>query len=220
VADGPYGALPKTIPHIDGRGAANIERALNNPALARAVRIGAMRAKRIVSICSGTFFFSPPRDCSMTSVRQRNWRSADLLADHFPKVSVERDALYVRDGNIWSSAGVNRRAWTWRWRWFREDFGSDVALAVARRHVLFLMRPGGQSQFSAHLSHGANGEGRLAALLRLDSRTYRTVDGTSRQMAARAKMSERTFVRAFSRETGETPARYVERLRLRRRQGA
>jgi transcriptional regulator GlxA family with amidase domain len=135
-----------------------------------------------------------------------------LLAARFPKVKVERDALYVRDGNIWSSAGVTA-GMDLALALVREDFGSDVALAVARRHVLFLMRPGGQSQFSAHLRHDANGEGRLATLLRwIPEHVGDTLD--VRVLAARANMSERTFARAFARETGETPARYVERLRL------
>jgi transcriptional regulator GlxA family with amidase domain len=95
----------------------------------------------------------------------------------------------------------------------REDCGNDVALAVARRHVLFLMRPGGQSQFSAHLSNDSNTEGRLARVLRWIPEHIG--DGLDvRMLASRARMSERTFARTFLRETGETPARYIARQRL------
>jgi transcriptional regulator GlxA family with amidase domain len=209
-ADGAYAALPRTFHTLIIAGG-NIERALRNPALARAVRVGAARARRIVSICSGTFFLAA---AGLLDGRRAttHWRSAHLLADRFPKIKVEHDALYVRDGNIWSSAGVTA-GMDLALALVREDFGSEVALAVARRHVLFLMRPGGQSQFSAHLTHDANGEGKLAGLLRwIPEHIGQAIDvGT---LAARANMSERNFARAFARETGETPARYVERLRL------
>ncbi len=94
-----------------------------------------------------------------------HWRSVDLLAKNFPDVAVEPDALYVRDGKIWTSAGVTA-GMDLALALVREDWGDDMALAVARRHVMFLMRPGGQSQFSAHLAAEANAKGKLAALLR------------------------------------------------------
>jgi transcriptional regulator GlxA family with amidase domain len=136
----------------------------------------------------------------------------DLLAERYPKISVERDALYVRDGNVWSSAGVTA-GMDLALALIREDCGNEVALAVARRHVLFLMRPGGQSQFSAHLASDACPDGRLAPLLRwIPEHIDRSID--VRTLAKRANMSERSFARNFARETGETPARYVERVRL------
>ncbi len=136
----------------------------------------------------------------------------DELAGRYPDIRVERDALYVRDANIWSSAGVTA-GMDLALALVREDCGNEVALAVARRHVLFLMRPGGQSQFSAHLAADAVPKGRLAPLLRwIPEHIDQSIDVST--LAARAGMSERSFARVFAREIGETPARYVERVRL------
>jgi transcriptional regulator GlxA family with amidase domain len=210
VADGPYGALPKSIHTLIVAGG-NVDRALRDRNLARAVVAGARRAQRIVSICSGTFFLAAAGLLDGKRATT-HWRSVDLLARLYPAVRVERDAIYVRDGNIWSSAGVTA-GMDLALALIKEDFGDDLALAVARRHVLFLMRPGGQSQFSAHLAPETYPNGRLAPLLRwIPEHVDATID--VRTLAERAHMSERSFARVFARETGETPARYVERARL------
>ncbi len=141
-----------------------------------------------------------------------HWGFVDRLAREFPDVNVERDAIYVQDGRIWTSAGVTA-GMDLALALLREDFGDETALAVARHHVLFLMRPGGQSQFSAHLAPDAYPRGRLAPLLRwIPEHVDDTLDVPA--LARRANMSERSFARIFARETGETPARYVERARL------
>jgi len=210
VADGPYAALPKSIHTLVIVGG-NIERALRDGRLARAVKVGAARAKRIVSICTGTFFLAAGGLLDGKRATT-HWRAVNVLAERYPKISVERDALYVRDGRVWSSAGVTA-GMDLALALIREDCGYDAALAVARRHVLFLMRPGGQSQFSAHLASDAPPAGRLAPLLRwIPEHIGHSID--VRALAARANMSERSFARIFAHETGETPARYVERMRL------
>jgi transcriptional regulator GlxA family with amidase domain len=95
----------------------------------------------------------------------------------------------------------------------REDHGDDLALAIARQHVMFLIRPGGQSQFSSHLKPESYPNSRLTSVLRwIPENISEDLDISA--LAAAAKMSERTFARAFVAETGETPARYVERVRL------
>jgi transcriptional regulator GlxA family with amidase domain len=130
----------------------------------------------------------------------------------FPRATVERDAIFVQDGRLWSSAGVTA-GMDLALALVRDDFGDDVALAVARRHVLFLMRPGGQSQFSAHLAPEAVARGKLATLLRwIPEHVGEDLDVAA--LAARANMSERNFARIFTKETGETPARYIERARV------
>jgi transcriptional regulator GlxA family with amidase domain len=95
----------------------------------------------------------------------------------------------------------------------REDFGDDMALAVARRHVMFLIRPGGQSQFSAHLATDTALTGKLSKLLRWIPE-HIGEDMSVAALAARANMSERSFARKFLDQTGETPARYIEKARL------
>jgi transcriptional regulator GlxA family with amidase domain len=141
-----------------------------------------------------------------------HWRSTQLLARAYPNVTVEPDAIYVRDGAVWSSAGVTA-GMDLALALVREDFGDAMALAIARRHVLFLMRPGGQSQFSAHLAADAHASGKLAKLLRwIPDHVAEPLDVAA--LARRANMSERNFARIFRHETGETPAHYVECARV------
>ncbi len=211
VADGGYSALPREIDTLMVAGGAAVEAALADKALISAMRKGAKRARRVVSICSGAFVLAA---AGLLKNRRAttHWRSVDLLQARFPDIAVERDALYVRDGRIWTSAGVTA-GMDLALALVREDLGDDIALAVARRHVLFVMRPGGQSQFSAHLAPEAFARGRLAPLLRwIPEHVGDDLDVPA--LARRANMSERSFARVFARETGETPARYVERTRL------
>lgn len=211
VANGAYAALPSEIDTLMVAGGSAVEAALNDCHLLDAIRTGAKRARRIVSICSGAFLLAA---AGLLKNRRAttHWRSTDLLQQRHPDIQVERDALYVRDGRIWTSAGVTA-GMDLALALVREDLGADVALAVARRHVLFLMRPGGQSQFSAHLEPEAFAKGRLAPLLRwIPEHIGDDLDVPA--LARRANMSERSFARIFTRETGETPARYVERARL------
>jgi transcriptional regulator GlxA family with amidase domain len=209
-ADGAYAALPAKIDTLIVAGG-TIEAALRDKAMMRAVRDGAARAKRVVSICTGAFFLAA---IGLLNGKRAttHWRSVDLLAKHFPKITVEPDALYVRDGKVWTSAGVTA-GMDLALALVCEDWGDAMALAIARRHVMFLMRPGGQSQFSAHLAANANGKGKLGGLLRwIPEHIGATLDVAA--LAARANMSERSFARIFRKETGETPASYVERARL------
>ncbi|HTQ13517.1 MAG TPA: GlxA family transcriptional regulator [Rhizomicrobium sp.] len=209
-ADGAYAALPARIDTLMVCGG-SIERALRDPEMMTAVREGAKRARRVVSICSGAFFLAA---AGLLDGRRAttHWRSVDQLAKHYPRVTVEPDAIYVRNGRTWTSAGVTA-GMDLALALVREDWGDAMALAVARRHVMFLMRPGGQSQFSAHLAAEAAGTGRLAPLLRW---IPEHVDGELdvAALAARANMSERSFARIFRKETGETPAAHVARARL------
>jgi transcriptional regulator GlxA family with amidase domain len=209
-ADGGYAALPEKIGTLMVAGG-TVARALRDPAMMKAVREGARRAHRVVSICTGAFFLAAA-GLLKGKRATTHWRSVDLLAKAFPDVTVEPDALFVRDGKVWTSAGVTA-GMDLALALVREDWGGDMALAIARRHVMFLMRPGGQSQFSAHLAAEAHDTGRLAGLLRW---IPEHIDGALdvAALAARANMSERSFARIFARETGETPAAYVERARL------
>jgi transcriptional regulator GlxA family with amidase domain len=211
VAAGPFAALPSEINTLMVAGGGAVTDALEDPALIAAIRKGAKRARRVVSICSGAFLLAA---AGLLKNRRAttHWRSVALLQQLHPDIAVERDALYVRDGRIWTSAGVTA-GMDLALALVREDLGDEVALAVARRHVLFLMRPGGQSQFSAHLEPEAFARGRLAPLLRwIPEHVGDDLDVPA--LARRANMSERSFARVFARETGETPARYVERARL------
>lgn len=209
-ADGSYRDLPKQIDTLMIAGG-SIEAALKDARLLTALKTGAKQARRIVSICSGAFFLA-----SLGLLKGKrattHWRSVDLLARLFPDTTVEPDALYVRDGKVWTSAGVTA-GMDLALALVREDHGEDMALRIARRHVLFLMRPGGQSQFSAHLKTESAATGKLSNLLRwIPEHVSGDLDVAA--LAARANMSERSFARIFRREAGKTPGAYVEDIRL------
>ena len=211
VADGDYSDLPAQIDTLMAAGGEGIDAALRNPHLRAAIAAGAARARRVASVCTGAFLLA---DAGLLKGKRAttHWQNVELFARAYPDITVEPDAIFVRDGDIWTSAGVTA-GMDLALALVREDFGEDMALAIARRHVLFLMRPGGQSQFSAHLASDANARGRLAPLLRwIPEHVGEALDVPA--LARAAKMSDRSFARAFRKETGDTPAHYVERARL------
>jgi len=211
VADGAWTDLPKTIDTLIVAGGDGTREAMRNKVLVAAIRTAAKRARRIVSVCSGAFVLAVAgllKDKRATT----HWQNTDDLARLFPDTAVEPDAIYIRDGNVWTSAGVTA-GMDLALALIREDFGDEMALAVARRHVLFLMRPGGQSQFSAHLAIDPNRDGKLGKLLRwIPEHLSDALDCAA--LARRANMSERNFARVFRAETGKTPAHFIECVRL------
>ena len=209
-ADGNYSALPRTIDTLMVSGG-DIERALADPQLATAVRIGAGRARRVVSICTGTFFLAAAGLLDGKRATT-HWRAVEQLRALHPRIKIENDAIFVRDGRIWSSAGVTA-GMDLALALVRDDFGDSMALTVARRHVMFLIRPGGQSQFSAHLALQEASPGTLGKLLRWIPE-HVGEDLSVAALAARANMSERSFARKFLAETGVTPARFIEQVRI------
>ncbi len=192
-------------------GGQGVEGARQDKALIRFIAAGARRARRIVSVCTGAFLLA---EAGLLKGRRAttHWSRVAQFAREFPDVTLEPDAIFVRDGRIWTSAGVTA-GMDLALALVREDLGDEAALAIARQHVIFLMRPGGQSQFSAHLAPEAYPKGKLAGLLRwIPEHVDQDLDVAG--LAAKANMSERSFARNFLRETGETPARYLERARI------
>lgn len=175
------------------------------------LRLMAPRVRRIGSVCTGAFVLAAAGlldGCRATT----HWRSCADLADAYPAVSVEPDALHIRDGAVYTSAGVTA-GMDLALSLLEEDCGRRMALATARDIVAFLKRPGGQSQFSSHLAAQASEETPLGDLQDwiLDNLDR---DLSVDALAERAVMSPRTFARAFARECGTTPAKFVERARL------
>ncbi len=168
------------------------------------------RARRVATICSGVALLA---QAGLIPGRRvgTHWNACDRIGDAFPDLTIDRDALYVRDGKLWSSAGVTA-GMDLALALVEEDWGHDVAVDVARRHVLFMIRPGGQSQFSTQLQAQANAQGRLGALLKWIA-DHPGQPLSVPRLAERAGMSERTFARVFRAETGVTPAEFVERAR-------
>lgn len=175
------------------------------------VRATAKRSSRMVSVCTGAFLLA---QAGLLDGRRAttHWMYAAELARRHPQVTVDPDRIYIRDGNVYTSAGVTA-GMDLALALVEEDFGSAVALEVARRLVLFLRRPGGQAQFSTLLSSQAS-QNRPLRELQIWIAQNLHQDLSVERLAYRVAMSPRNFARAFARNTGTTPARFVERLRL------
>jgi transcriptional regulator GlxA family with amidase domain len=141
-----------------------------------------------------------------------HWASCDHLAERYPAVTVEPDPIYVRDGNVWTSAGVTA-GMDLALALVADDHGASMAREVARWLVLYLHRPGGQSQYSAHLAAQAAEREPFRALVAWIAEHPRH-DLSVATLARRVGMSERHFTREFKTETGLTPADHVLRVRI------
>ena len=169
------------------------------------------RCGRMVSMCGGALIFAK---AGLLEGRRAttHWRNLDELAALSPTTEIDRDSIYVRDGGVWTSAGASS-GFDLTLALVAEDMGAAVAREVARDLVLFLRRPGGQAQFSRFLASQADpdtpvGRVQVWALEHLDA------DLSVGRLADEAAMSPRNFCRVFARETGTTPARFIEDLRL------
>ncbi|MFD5746619.1 GlxA family transcriptional regulator [Streptomyces sp. NPDC127033] len=182
-----------------------------DPELVDRLRERAPGARRLVSVCTGALLLAA---AGLLDGRRAttHWGATELLARNHPLVHVDPDPIYVRDGEISTSAGVTSGI-DLALALVEEDLGRDVALAVARRLVVFLRRPGNQAQFSAQL---AAQTARSEPLMEVQSwiSEHPGDDLSVEALAGRARLSPRHFARAFRSETGTTPGRYVERVRL------
>lgn len=167
-------------------------------------------ARRTASICSGAYVLAQAGLLDGKRATTHWVRSVDF-ARRYPKVKVEADRIYIRDGAIWTSAGITAGI-DMSLALIAEDLGEDIARSVAQQLVVYHRRPGGQSQFSALIEMGGP-EGRFATLLDW-MRRHISQSLTVDRLADQAAMSPRNFARAFTAETGMTPAKAVERLRL------
>ena len=187
--------------------------AVDDRALVRFIARAAARSRRVCSVCTGAFLLA---EAGLLAGRRAttHWSACAALARRHPDVLVEPDPIFVRDGNVATSAGVTA-GMDLALALVEEDLGADVAREVARWLVLFLKRPGGQSQFSAPLDGPAATRPSLRELQEWIP-AHLADDLSVTALAARAHMSPRNFARAFGRELGVTPAAYVERLRVER----
>jgi transcriptional regulator GlxA family with amidase domain len=181
------------------------------PELADSVRRMAPHARRVVSVCTGAFLLA---EAGLLDGRRAttHWVACAELAARFPHVTVEPDAIYVRDGPIVTSAGASAGI-DLALALVGEDHGEDQARRVAKYLVVFLQRPGGQAQFS---SCGTVAAPRSATLRRALDLVAANPSGDHRlvTMAAELAISERHLSRLFRRELGTTPSQFVERLRV------
>jgi len=211
VADRAFPAVHTSIDTLILAGGGEVRDALRDRRLIDWVRRMRPRVRRLASVCTGAFILAEAGllddRCATT-----HWAAAGALARRYPRVTVEPDAIFVRDGSIYTSAGVTA-GMDLALALVEEDLGHRIALTLARHLVLFLKRPGGQSQFSTHLAVQAAPRGPLGdlpewILAHLDG------DLSVDALAAQAAMSPRNFARVFTREMGTTPAKFVERARV------
>jgi len=180
------------------------------PAMTRLLAELAADARRVTSICTGAFYLA---EAGLLDGHRAttHWRWAPLLQSRFPGVSVDADRIFIRDRSVWTSAGVTAGI-DMALALVEEDCGRDLAKAIARELLVYYRRPGGQSQFSAILDLEPT-SGRVRDALRFARENLQEHLSVER-LAEAACVSSRQFARLFQRETGETPARAVERLRV------
>jgi transcriptional regulator GlxA family with amidase domain len=182
-----------------------------DPALLAWIRNAATRSRRVASICTGAFVLAAT---GLLDGKQAvtHWSFCDRLAREFPSVTVRPDPIYVRDGCIYSSAGITAGI-DLSLALLEEDQGHEAALTVARHLVMFLVRPGGQAQYSHMLSHQAVSSQPLREL-QVWMLEHLREDLTVEKLAARVGMSARNFTRVCLRETRMNPGQFVDRLRV------
>jgi len=172
----------------------------------------ASRSTRIASVCSGAFLLAETGLLDGKRV-VTHWAHCSELASRYPQLQVETDPIFIREGNVWTSAGVTAGI-DLALALVEEDLGRSMALDVARELVVFLKRPGGQSQFSAALSsQQTDGDDRFGELHAWMT-THLAADLSVPALATRVNLSERTFMRHYKSQTGRTPARTVEQFRV------
>ncbi|MFE9497497.1 GlxA family transcriptional regulator [Streptomyces collinus] len=171
----------------------------------------APRARRIGSICAGAHLLAA---VGLLEGRPAttHWLTADRLAAEHPGVRVEPDPIFIRDGRVWTCAGVTS-GMDMALAMVAEDHGQDLALATARMMVMYVKRSGGQSQFSVPLSVQGASDDRIDELRRWIAE-HLAEDLSLETLAARTHLSTRHFTRLFHQRTSTTPAAYVEAARL------
>ncbi|MFF4501344.1 GlxA family transcriptional regulator [Streptomyces sp. NPDC001401] len=205
LADAP---APHTLLVPGGRGT---RRPVRDARLTDWLRVRGPRAERLVSVCTGAILLA---EAGLLDGRRAttHWAYCDKLARDHPSVEVDPDPIYVRDGHLYTSAGVTSGI-DLALALVEEDLGREAALAIARHLVVFLRRPGNQAQFSAQLAaQTARREPLREVQQWINEHPGGDLDVES--LAARAALSPRHFARAFQAETGMTPGRYVDRVRL------
>lgn len=185
--------------------------ATEDPALVGAVAAAAGRSRRVAGVCVGAFLLAA---AGLLEGRRAttHWRFAEEMAARHPAVEVDADAIFVADGDVYTSAGVTAGI-DLALALVEADHGPVLARQVARHLVVFMQRPGGQAQFSVRMQAHRVDRAPLRALLD-EIATDPAADHRLSAMSRRAGFSERHLARVFAREVGTTPARYVEGVRL------
>jgi transcriptional regulator GlxA family with amidase domain len=199
-------AAPDTLVVPGGEGTRATE-----PDLVAWVRETGSAARRVVSVCTGAFILA---EAGLLDGRRAttHWAACPALARGFPLVEVDSEPIFVRDGPVITSAGVTA-GMDLALAVVEDDLGRDAALTIARHLVMFLRRPGNQTQFSEQLSAQLAHREPIRDVQQWVADNP-SVDLTVGALARRANLSPRQFARAFTAEVGVTPGKYVDRMRL------
>lgn len=211
VAPRAYSAVRGPIDTLIIAGGSGSRVVRHDPKLLAWLRRASKRARRLCSVCSGALVLA---EAGLLDGKRAttHWAMLDHLARRHPKVRVERDPIFVRDGAVYTSAGVTAGI-DLTLALVADDLGAEVARTVARWLVVFLQRPGGQAQFSAHLSSAAPSDGAFQSLQAYIAE-HPEHDLSVPALAARMAMSPRNFARKFQQQLGVSPAQYVLRARV------
>lgn len=176
------------------------------------IRRTAPRARRTASVCTGAFLLA---EAGLLDGRRAatHWALCDLLEQRFPAVTVDRDAIFVRQEEIWTSAGVTAGI-DLTLALIEEDCGRAVAMDLARDLVVLMKRPGGQSQYSQLLQAQSRDSADFDELHAWIVDHLHDADLSVEQLAERARMSARNFARVYKEKTGRTPGKALERFRV------
>ena len=200
-------ALPDTLIVAGGEGTRAAAACKETLAFVRRV---ARRGKRVASVCSGAYVLA---EAGVLDGKRAttHWQRTRDFVKRYPNIKLEADRIYVQDGNIWSSAGITAGI-DLALAMIADEFGDEIAQATAKQLVVYHRRSGGQSQFSALLELKSP-SGRFKPLLAW-AREHLDQDLTVERLAEQANMSARHFSRSFAAETGTSPSKAVERLRI------
>lgn len=193
-------------------GAIDLTGAMMDPALIDWVTRNAPRARRVCSVCTGTFMLAHAGLLDGKRV-VTHWQATETLRKQFPNLRIEPDAMFVRDDPVWSSAGVSAGI-DLALALVQDDCGREVAMSVARQLVVYMKRPGGQAQFSELLHAQVKHDEPFAELHDWLSTHLHDETLSVESLARKACMSARNFARVYKTKTGRTPAKAIELFRL------
>jgi transcriptional regulator GlxA family with amidase domain len=182
----------------------------STPAMTDFIQRSLVKCRRVASICTGAFFLA---EAGVLDGRRAttHWLVARELQKRFPKIKVEDDRIYIIDGPVWTSAGMSAGI-DLALGMIEKDFGAEVVRSVAQKLVLYHRRAGGQSQHSALLEMDAKSD-RIQSALAFAKKNLQMPLGVE-ELANAAHLSPRQFSRAFRSETGQSPAKAIEHLRV------
>lgn len=175
------------------------------------INIQSLKVRRMCSICTGSFFLAEAGILAHKKVTT-HWEKCDLLKSTYANLRVDTDPIFVKDNQIYTSAGISS-GMDLALALVEEDLGKPLALAVARQMVLYLKRPGSQSQYSTILKHQEIDYQPIREICAwIQEHLHETI--TIDYLSEKTSMSSRNFARVFVRETGITPAKYIDKLRI------